>query len=132
MEDPEEDPLVQMGVSASLSRMYAADHQDFLDNLAALLESALPGEVTVERRGGLFAERRIRAVRIQLGDYRYSAERPDRGPLSFARTKVVRGIKLKTEPITAVKWLEDLVTELEAYAERNLSVRDALKQFIGG
>ena len=127
----EDDPIVQMGVAANLARMYASDQRGFLENLAAMLESVLPEHVTVERRGGLFSDKRIRAVRIQFGDHIYSVEASAQGAISADRTKVVRGIKLKTEPLSIEDWLERVCAELSRHADANLAARDAIKRFLG-
>ena len=126
-----DDELTSLGVSASLARLYAADQRGFVEQLALTLESALPGEVEVERKGGLFAEKRICGLKVPLGDFLYVLRIPPRGPIDAERTKVVRGIKLKTESIQMEEWLTAVADEMSAYAETNLNTRDALKALLG-
>src|SRR2546421_2852940 len=130
-EQEDVDDLTGLGVSASLARLYAADQRGFVEQLALTLESALPGEEEVERKGGLFSEKRIGGLRVPLGDYHYVLRIPQTGPISAERTKVIRGIKLKTEPIQMEEWLTAVADEMSAYAETNLNTRDALKALLG-
>src|SRR3954469_5582557 len=61
-------------LAASL-RADASDTAAFLDALAARLEGALPGQVDVRRKGGLFGGgRRVRAIAVRLGDSHYEIE----------------------------------------------------------
>jgi hypothetical protein len=124
--DIEDDGLIGIGVKANLARLFKTDQGGFVEELAATLERSLPDETQVERRGGLFAEKRITAVRIHLGDYLYSLEVPNRGGVTAARTKVVRGIKLKTEPMSVEDWLSAVSEALGRFAETNQQARDAL------
>ena len=58
-------------IAASI-RSDAGDLRTFLNVVAAKLEGALPGHVTVERQGSLFAkEHPVRLVRVAFGDRRY-------------------------------------------------------------
>ena len=69
------------------SRQSEIDSEAFFAKV--LLERWLPEEAQIERRGGLFGEKRIVAVRLHLGEYIYSVELPARG-LSCLRRAVVR------------------------------------------
>ncbi|MDQ6691483.1 MAG: SPFH domain-containing protein, partial [Candidatus Dormibacteraeota bacterium] len=61
-------------VAASI-RADASDLRTFLNVLAVKLEGALPGRVTVQRDGGLFArEKSVRLVKVVLGPRRYELE----------------------------------------------------------
>src|SRR5437588_12146046 len=105
MADELEDDLTKLGVSASLARRYMADQRDFVDYLAAALEKVLPGEVQVERRGGLFADKRIHALRVHVGHYLSTLPIPHHGPPPPTRTEVDRGIMLKTAAVPYGQWL---------------------------
>ena len=131
MDDLEDDPGIRAGVAANLSRLYAADQREFLETLAKMLEVALPGQVRVERRGGLFSEKRVGALDIQLGEHTYVLESLAAGMLVATRCKIVRGIKLKTEILPIEEWLLALTSELEEHAWTHQQARDALKRFIG-
>src|SRR3954453_23695211 len=61
-------------LAASL-RADATDTTAFLEALAARLEGALPGQVDVQRKGGLFGGgKRVRRIAVRLGDSHYEIE----------------------------------------------------------
>lgn len=130
MGELEDDGLIGIGVKANLARVYKTDQAGFVKELAGVLEKALPDETQIERRGGLFSEKRISAVRLHLGDTLYSLEVPPRGSLNTARTKVVRGIKLKTEPEGVEEWLSSVSEALGRFADTNQQARDALQNLV--
>jgi hypothetical protein len=130
VEDLEDEGLIGIGVQASLARLYKSDQSRFVDELAGTLERALPDETKVERRGGLFQEKRVSALRIHLGEHLYSLELPPRGALISTRTKMVRGIKLKTEPLGIDEWLAAVSQALAQFAQSNQQARDALWNLI--
>ncbi len=71
-------------LAASL-RADAGDLDAFVEALAVKLEAALPGQVEVERRGGLLGGRkRVRRIQVTLGDQRYELE-VERGRQALAR-----------------------------------------------
>jgi len=130
VEDLEDDGLIGIGVQASLARLYKTDQARFVEELASTLERSLPDETQVERRGGMFSEKRVSAVRIHLEDHLYSLEIPSRGGLAATRTKLVRGIKLKTETLDVDEWLAAVSRALGQFAESNQQARDALWNLI--
>jgi hypothetical protein len=132
MSDPfEQQEWVKFGVAATLSKQYAADQRMFLGLLAQMLESALPGEVEIGRKGGLFAKKTVQRVTVSLGDYKYSLEDPGRGPLLATRMRIVRGIALKTETIPVEQWLAELGAALDERAGSSAAAREALARMIG-
>lgn len=130
-DDIEQDALVRLGVQANLASLYAGDQRGFIEEFAAMLESALPGAAEVRRRGGLFAEKSISGITVDLGDYLYTLEIPSKGTIAAGRTRVVRGIKLKTETLPVEEWVSLIVDHVAQVAERNLQARNALQQLLG-
>jgi hypothetical protein len=126
-----EDGLTSLGVAGSLARRYAEDQRDFADYLAAILESSLPGESRIERKGGLFSEKKIAAIQVHLGDFIYRLEMPPHGSLIPTRTKIVRGIKLNTMNMNMQKWLEALGAAISEYAGTSQEASEALQQLMG-
>jgi hypothetical protein len=122
----EEEEWLRFGVAAALSRQYGADQRQFLENLAGMLERALPAEAQVVR-GGLFS-RKVREVRVQLGDHRYVLADPGKGLLAARRTLVKRGIALHTEELPVNAWIEALCTALQAHADQNQQACEALRR----
>ena len=132
MSDPfEQQEWVKFGVAAALSKQYAADQREFLGLLAQMLEGALPGEVEIARKGGLFSKKTVQRATVTMGDYRYALEDPGRGPLLASRIRVVRGIALKTETIPVEEWLAELGAALDERAVKSAAAREALKRMIG-
>lgn len=129
--DPEDSDLIRLGVQANLARLYAEGQRDFVNDLASMLQTTLPDALDIERHGGLFAEKKIRALKVQLGDYLYTLTVPARGPLVATRTKMVRGIKLKTETVAMEEWLSGLGKDVAAHAQDNFQTREALQRLLG-
>ncbi len=127
----EQQEWLKFGVAATLSKQYAADQRAFLELLAAMLDSALPDEAEVVKRGGLFSKKTIAKVIVNFGDYRYTLEDPGRGPLQASRTRIVRGIALKTESIPVEDWLDELSANLDERVRTNATARAALERLIG-
>ncbi len=54
-----------------------------------------------------------------------------RGPLQASRTRIVRGIALKTESIPVEDWLDELSANLDERVRTNSTARAALERLIG-
>jgi hypothetical protein len=118
-------------LAASL-RADATDTAAFLDALAARLEGALPGQVEVQRKGGLFGGgKRVRRIAVRLGDSHYEIE-GEHGALVARRRNVVRGIALKSEELGVDAWIEGLSADLLALAQRSEQGRLALQRLLTG
>ena len=123
--------FTNVGVAGALAHAYAEDTRGFLPLLAVVLSGAMPDETTVERKGSLFQrEKPVRKVSVTLGDFVYTLEDLSHGPLAAARVKVVRGIKLKTEPMPAELWLAELSTEIADRARQNEKAFFALRRLL--
>lgn len=128
-DDIEGQGWARLGVAAALGREYAADARAFLPFLARMLEGALPEETTVRTQG--FFKKTIVGLGVDLGGTRYTLDDPGRGPLVAARTQVVRGIALKTEPLSMEACLAELEAALESRARENAHARKALAGMLG-
>lgn len=114
-------------------RADAHDAHAFLQALAAKLDGALPGQVRIERHGGLFShEKPVRRIDLDLDEFRYAIEDAGHARLKAERTRVVRGIALKTEPLGVDEWIERLATDLALAAERSATAREALERLLLG
>lgn len=117
-------------VLAATLRQDSHDLNTFVEVLAKRLEASLPANVTVNRQGGLFAKYRpVKSLSITFGDMTYLLER-QRGGLELRRSKVVRGIALKTEPMTLDQWIAAVSRELADWAAQHQSAREALERFL--
>ncbi len=131
-DDFEQQEWLKFGVAATLSKQYATDQRTFLDLLATMLETALPQDVEVGRRGGFFAKRKtVQRVSVMLGDDRYTLEDPGHGNLQATRTRIVRGIALKTETISVQEWVQELGSILDERARTSAAAREALSRLVG-
>ena len=110
-----------------------ADTHAFLQALAVRLDGALPGQVEVERRGGLFArDHPVKRIALDLGERRYSIADEGHGRLRAERVNVVRNIALKTEQLSADEWLQSLAADLAGMAQRSERGRMALERLLLG
>ncbi len=130
LDEMERPGWLQVGVAGELARKYGEDSRDFFASLATMLESALPQETQIERRGGWFAPKVLHRITVQMGDNRYCLESPERGGLRATRTHFVRGIALKTEDVAVGEWLNELGAALDERAQSSRATREALGKFV--
>jgi hypothetical protein len=131
MADFEGDHLVQIGVAGALFRELQQDHELFIQYLAQALQTAFPNEAVMKFEGGFLSKKRLVGVSIRLGDDDYAIAKPSRGPLETTRTHVVRGIALKTEPISVDQWLQEVSSQIEARVGKDSQARSALAAALG-
>ena len=124
------DDAPDLDLLAASLRADASDTAAFLEALAARLEGALPGQVEVERKGGLFGGgKRVRRIAVRLGDSHYELE-GGHGALAARRRTVVRGIALKSEELGVDAWIEALSADLVALAQQSERGRLALERLL--
>ncbi len=126
----EEQGWVKMGVATALAKEYVADQKHFLALLAKTFQDALPGEAEIKTKG-IFSNKTVVGVVVNLGDRRYAVEDPGHGPLVASRTKIVRGIALKTETIQVQDCLDEIGDALEERVGRTAEGRNALAGLLG-
>jgi hypothetical protein len=126
------DDAPDLDLLAASLRADASDTAAFLEALAARLEGALPRQVEVERKGGLFGGgKRVRRIAVRLADRHYELEGA-RGALTARRRTVVRGIALKSEELGVDAWIEALSADLVALAQSSERGRLALERLLTG
>lgn len=130
-DDPDQPEWLKFGVAAALSKQYSQDQREFLSLLATMLQAAMPGSAETKMRGGLFSKKTLQAVSANLGEYRYTLEDPGHGPLRATRTRIVRGIALKTEEIPVEDWVRELGACLDETARASAAAREALSRLVG-
>ena len=122
-----------LGLSAALAGSYAQDARGFLPLLAGFLQAALPEATTIERRGGLFQKQKaIHKITVVVGDNIYTFEDAGQGMPAAQKTKIVRGIRLKTDAMPVEDWLSALSEELSRHARRNEAAFFALQEMLRG
>jgi hypothetical protein len=108
----------------------AGDAQAFLEALATRLGGALPSRTLVQRAGGLFGgPKRVQVISLELGEFHYQIGQ-QHGALVPQRTRVVRGIALKTEALRLEQWLNELTLALLALAEQSAQDRAAVQRML--
>lgn len=117
-------------LAASL-RADAGDAVAFMEALATKLGGALPQRTQVDRGGGLFSHTHpVKRITVRLGEWEYALAAEMGGALSATRTHAVRGITLKSEPLSLDQWINELSAELAELARTSLQDQIALKRLL--
>lgn len=120
-------------LAAAGLRADGAELRISVEALASKLEQALPGSARVQRSGGGLlgrGERRVRQVRVDLGEARYELRIEGAG-LTGSRERVSGGISIKRETLDPGAWLTALAEDLRAQAQRSAQARSALEGLLG-
>jgi hypothetical protein len=130
MHDELSEPL-QVEMFAASLRADSTDIRAFLEALAVKLEGSLPNQTQVKRHRSIFSrEHPVNEIVVTLGDYQYHIMRERQSPLITFRTKVVRGIVLKTDQIPMEQWIEELAESLAREAAQSAQAHRALARFL--
>lgn len=128
------DNSLKIGVAAKLAGYYAGAGRDLLTPLAQLFVDALGERTEVKMAGGFLSKKVIRGLVLHIGEWSYTLEDaggdPKSGPLVARRTRVVRGIAVKSEDIAVAQWLEEVGLALEVEAATNQTAHEALSKWV--
>ena len=118
-------------LSSAWYRRAQGDLRAFLEAFATRMERAIPGHVTVERKhDGLFSKtNHVAKIAIDTGPNVYVVALENKR-LTALRSKAVRGVTLKSEPLDFPDWLAALRADIERLAERDGAARDVLHDFL--
>lgn len=117
-------------VLASSLRADAGDAKTFLEALATKLGGALPTRTQIQRESHLFSSQKlVKQITLDLGEFRYQIGQ-QHGTLAAQRTRVVRGIALKTEALSVDQWLDELTQALVQLAQQSAQDRAALQRML--
>jgi hypothetical protein len=121
----------EFDLDAAWLRRSENDQRAFLEALAARLEGAMPGRVTVERhKDGLFGKTaHVRRITVQGERAGYELAF-GRGQLSATRSKVVRGVVISSAPVKVSEWLAGVREEVHALADQAIAANDVLQGFL--
>jgi hypothetical protein len=122
---------LDVGVAAALVRRYAEDQGAFLEQFSVMLETALPERVEVKRSLGVFSAKQVQRLELRLDDRHYRLERGRSGGLQASLVHVVRGIAIKTEPLSVERWLDALGTALDEQSRQDERTQSALARWLG-
>jgi hypothetical protein len=120
-------------LAAAGLRLDGADVAGSTEVLAAKLEQALPGRVSVRRGGGGLlgkGPKRVREVRLELGNCQYELQIEGERMRGW-RGRQVGGIAIKREELDAGSWLAALTSDLREEAQRSSEARAALERLLG-
>jgi hypothetical protein len=127
--EEDDEKRLESAVAAGLLKGWAGDREMFLSLLVRAVETTVPERVTVDRTAGWFGrERTIRRLQVDLDDYRYRLDVVKGGALAATRTRIVRGIALKTDELPVEEWLQALSRALVEFARTHEAALDALKR----
>ena len=125
-----DEPALDLDLLAASLRADSSDLGTFVESLAAKLEEAVPGRVRVERRrSGMFGQKAVRSVSVDLGDRRLEL-RANGGAVQTRCAKLSGGIVLKNEALETDAWLAMLSDALAAEASRSEATRKALERLL--
>jgi len=121
----------EFDLNAAWVRKAQADLHAFLEGLASRIGEALPDRVTIERqRDGLFSStRHVSKIAVAFDTEVLSLERVGRDVVA-QRSKVVRGVRIRSEQVSVADWLVDLDNHLRRLAGGVQSVAGALHEFL--
>jgi hypothetical protein len=127
------DQALQLDVLAASLRSDTAQSKDMLEQLAKMLQAAVPDGVTITRGGWFMSkERPIEELNVKFDDYQYQIVRQKHGSMVARSMKLVRGVVLKTNEVSVEKCIEDILASLKEMSEKNAQTRRALNKFVIG
>ena len=126
-----DDGGLELDLLAASLRSDSADVATFVESLAAKLEAAVPGLVTVDRgRSGMFGPKSVKRISLDAGGDRFQLSRSGGERVEASRARVSGGIVLKNETVEVDEWLESVTGALAAEAGRNERTRQALERLL--
>jgi hypothetical protein len=127
------DQALQLDVLAASLRADTVQSADLLEQLARMLQAAVPEAVTIKRAGWFMSkERPIEELDVIFDDYQYQIVREKHGSMTARSMKKVRGVVLKTTEISVEECIEDILGALKEMSEKNAQTRRALNKFVLG
>jgi hypothetical protein len=118
-------------LAASL-RADSGDVSTFLEVLAVKFQGALPGRAKIDYQssGVVRRTKTVRRIALEMGDDRFELTR-ERGAVVARRTRVVRGITLKSDQLSLDGWVEELTRALVQQGSNSSQDRQALERLLG-
>jgi hypothetical protein len=128
-----QDRELELDLLAASLRADAEDIATYMEALAAKLEEAVPGRVTVQRqRQGMLGPKLVRRVSIEGGGERLELEAAGPNRFQARRVKVSGGIVLSREELDFEPWTQALSRILATEAGRNRQTKQALERLLLG
>jgi hypothetical protein len=113
-------------VAAILAQRSREDRAALLDELVAMLSEVVPG-AQVQRA---LLRRHVTALRLPLGDFVYVLRRSAGDDFEASRSREVRGVVIRTDPMEIDAFLAELGLALDTELRRTERGRDALRGWL--
>ncbi len=127
------DQALKLDVLAASLRADTLQSAELLEQLARMLQAAVPESVRISRSGWFLSkDRPIEELTVKFDEYQYQIVKQKHGTVTARSMKVVRGVVLKTTEIPVEKCIEEILAELERMAAKNAQTRRALNKFVLG
>jgi len=127
------DQALKLDVLAASLRADTLQSTDLLEQLARMLQAAVPESVGISRSGWFLSkDRPIEELTVKFDEYQYQIVKQKHGTVTARSMKVVRGVVLKTTEIPVESCIEEILAELERMAAKNAQTRRALNKFVLG
>ena len=125
------DQPLNLDLSAAWLRKARGDIKPFMAALAQRLADALPGRVEVERRrNGFFSSAsHVGRITVRLDPDVFILEE-DHGVLQARRTKLVRNVSLRSDPMDVPAWLQAVTNGVGQMAGDAEAARTALHDIL--
>jgi hypothetical protein len=122
---------IDFDMQAAWLRRFHSDAESNLAAFAMRLKEAMPEQVTIRDKKGLFSRHaRIIGVSVAVGDRLYSLELAG-GRLNATVAMNVRGITLNTKAVDPADWFARLAEETKAATEHARTLSESLNAFMG-
>lgn len=113
-------------VAGILARRSREERAELLEDLVALLVGVMP-ECAVKRS---LLSRRVKSLRVPLGDRAYVLERTGGHSFEARRQQIVRGVVIRNDPMEIDAFVEELSAALDAELRRTERGRKALDSWL--
>jgi hypothetical protein len=121
----------EFDLSAAWLRKAQGDLKPFMEAFAARMQGAVPERVSVERKRDGFFAKTSHTVKVTVeGEQAVYILALDRMRLTARRAKVVRGVTLRSDEMAVPDWLAALNGEMQSLAERGVSARNVIHDFL--
>ena len=130
LDPPDSEEPLDIDLLAASLRADGSEIGTFVEVIAAKLEAAVPGLVSVQRRrDGMLGPKRAVSVALDAGDQRLELRRTGAG-VEARSSRLSGGIVLKSEIVETDAWLAALGAALAAEAQRSQTTRRALERLL--
>jgi hypothetical protein len=128
--DAQDPGRLDIDLVAAALRADTSELGTFVEVLAAKLEEAVPGSVSVQRRrDGLFGAKLVRRIALDADDQRLELTR-DGDRVETSASRMSGGIVLKREMCSTDVWLRRLGAALAEQASSSRTTRQALERLL--